>query len=144
MKKLLLMSFVAMAMMVSCSKDDSSSTSSEPATLKGTLWEANQAYNIPILGQGTMEVQLYFKTEDLCRVDIDLPATLQGALSTLGIGDLDSGEYGYTFDGKKVVFDVRDGIELEYKGSTLVYHIPSQYSAISTYIGGTEIVFRQQ
>ena len=91
-----------------------------------------------------MEVQLYFKTEDLCRVDIDLPATLQAALSTLGIGDLDSGEYGYTFDGKKVVFDVSDGIELEYKGSTLVYPIPSQYSAISTYIGGTEIVFRQQ
>lgn len=139
------MTFMAMAMMVSCSKDDDSTTAT-PTTLKGTLWEANQEYNIPMLGSGTIEAQLFFKTEVICRFDVDLPATLLTVLSMAGIdlGDFDSGEYGYTFDGKKVVLDVQEGIELEYKGNTLVYHLPAALSTYSAYLGGSEIVFRQQ
>jgi hypothetical protein len=36
------------------------------------------------------------------------------------------------------------GVEMEYTGNTLVYHIPSQYNMIATYIGGSEVVFYKQ
>ena len=149
MKKILLMTFVSLAMMTfgSCSKDDEggSSGNQEAPTLKGTLWEANQEYDMPYLGSGVIEAQLFFKTDDICRVDVDLPDAIQTLLSTLGMGTFDSGEYGYTFDGHTVVMDIRGGMELEYTGNTLVFHIPSQYaSMVSSYIGGDEIVFYQQ
>ena len=144
MKKILLMTFVSVAMlaMVSCSKDDDSEAA---PSLKGTLWEASVEYsNIPVVGSGSVEAQLYFKTDDFCRVDIDLPATIQVLLGTMGIGNLDSGEYGYTFDGQKVVFSGNNSFELEYTGNTLVYHIPSQYSIVTSYIGSSEVVFHKQ
>jgi hypothetical protein len=146
MKKFLMIAFAFVALLatVSCSKDDDKK--SDPPTIQGTLWESMVDYNVPIVGSGTIEAQLYFKTDNICRVDIDLPATLMAALSMLGGGDLnfDSGEYEYTFDGKKVVFQAAGGIELEYTGNTLVFHIPSQYSSVASIIGINEVVFHKQ
>lgn len=144
MKKILMMAFVSVAMLaaVSCSKDDEKD-SSTPASIKGTLWETTVEYaDVPILGSGSVEAQLYFKSDDICRFDVDLPAAVQMALSTMGVGDLSAGEYGYTFDGKKVAIDAMNGVELEYTGSTLVYRLPSQFNVLASYIGGSEVVFR--
>lgn len=144
MKKILMMAFVSMALLatVSCSKDDDKK--SDPPTIKGTLWEANIDYDVMILGSGSIEVQLFFKNESVCRMDIDFPAALAVALEQLlGHGiDLDSGEYEYTFDGEKVVITLNSQpIELEYTGSTLVFKIPSQYSSIASMAGISEVVF---
>lgn len=151
MKKFLMMAFLSVAMvaMVSCSKDDDEKSTTEPErpSIVGTLWEANVNYNVPIVGSGTIEAQLFFKTDEICRVDIDLPATLQTALSMFGGGDLDldSGEYEYTFDGKKVVFARgTNSVELEYTGNTLVFNIPAQYASVASAIGITEVVFYKQ
>ena len=144
MKKILMMAFVAVAILasVSCSKDDDNNSS---ATLVGTLWVANVEYSdIPILGSGSVEAELYFRTEDVCRFDADLPAMVQMALAAMGINNLEAGEYNYTFDGNKVTVSAMSGVEMEYTGNTLVYHIPSQYNMIATYIGGSEVVFYKQ
>lgn len=146
MKKILMMTFVSMAMLatVACSKDDDKESSAPAPSLTGTLWETQVQYtNVPMLGSGSIDAQLYFKSDDICRFDVDLPAAVQMALNAFGIGDLEAGEYGYTFDGEKVVLAAMNGVELEYTGSTLVYHIPSQLSAIATYIGGSDVVFRK-
>lgn len=147
MKKILLMAFVSAAMMamVSCSKDDDEKQESTPPSLAGTLWEANVTYsNVPVVGSGTIEVQLFFKSEgDVCRVDADLPAMIQTLLAS--IVNLQPGEYPYTFDGEKVMLQLDGSVaELEYTGSTLVFHIPEQYSTIAQYLGGNEVVFNKQ
>ena len=69
---------------------------------------------------------------------------VQMALSTMGINNLEAGEYNYAFDGNKVTISAMSGVEMEYTGNTLVYHIPSQYNMIATYIGGSEVVFYKQ
>lgn len=144
MKRILIMVFASVAMMasVSCSKDDDNKSG---ATLVGTLWVANVEYsNVPLLGSGSVEAELYFRTEDVCRFDADLPAMVQMALAAMGINNLEAGEYNYTFDGNKVTVSAMSGVEMEYTGNTLVYHIPSQYNMIATYIGGSEVVFYKQ
>ena len=146
MKKILMMAFVSMALLAtSCSKDDDKSSSESRPSLQGTLWEANVQYSgIPVIGSGVVEAQLFFKTDEICRFDVDLPATIQMVLSSLGMGNLDAGEYSYTFDGHKVVMNGSITAELEYTGNTLVYHIPSQYSMVTSYLDASEIVFRKQ
>ena len=148
MKKFLMMAFVSLALMAttSCSKDDDKEKEEAPTSLVGTLWEANIAYNdVPMLGSGSIEVQLYFKSEELCRVDANLPPMVQMALSAMGINSLEPGEYPYTFDGEKMVLTVNGSIiEMEYTGNTLVFQIPEQYNAITTYLGGSEVVFYKQ
>jgi len=148
MKKILMIAFVSMAMLatVSCSKDDDKKSDSDRPTIKGTLWEANvQYHDIPYIGSGDLEAQLYFKADDVCHIDIDLPAAIQLILSGMGIGGLDSGDYGYIFDGNKVVIDMGGGMELEYTGSTLVYHIPTSYAVIvGDYLDDMDIVFQKQ
>ena len=128
MKKLLLLAFVSVTMMaaVSCSKDDDKSS----ASLVGTLWVADVNYtDVPMLGSGSIEVQLYFKNESTCRIDADLPATIQMAMSALGIGNL----------------QVSSGsTSLDYTGNTLVFHIPDQYSIVIPYLGGPDVVFNKQ
>lgn len=144
MKKILMVVFASVAMLasVSCSKDDENKSS---ASLVGTLWVANVEYSdVPILGSGSVEAELYFRTESVCRFDADLPAMVQMALSTMGINNLEAGDYNYTFDGNKVTVSAMSGVELDYNGNTLVYHIPSQYNMIATYIGGSEVVFYKQ
>lgn len=141
-----MMAFVSMAMLatVSCSKDDEKST--DTPSLQGTLWEANIDYDVMILGSGSIEAQLFFKSESVCRVDIDFPATLMAVLEQfVGDVDLDSGDYDYTFDGKKVVFTVNgQPVELEYRGTTMVLPIPSRYSTVASMAGISEIVFYKQ
>ena len=141
-----MMAFVSMAMLatVSCSKDDEKST--DTSSLQGTLWEANIDYDVMILGSGSIEAQLFFKSESVCRVDIDFPATLMAVLEQfVGDVDLDSGDYDYTFDGKKVVFTVNgQPVELEYRGDTMVLPIPSRYSTVASMAGISEIVFYKQ
>lgn len=144
MKKLLLLAFVSVTMMaaVSCSKDDDKSS----ASLVGTLWVADVNYtDVPMLGSGSIEVQLYFKNDSTCRIDADLPATIQMAMSALGIGNLQPGDYPYTFDGSKVTLQVSSGsTSLDYTGNTLVFHIPDQYSIVIPYLGGPDVVFNKQ
>jgi len=144
MKKVLLMTFVSVAMMafVSCSKDDDKSS----ASLTGSLWVADVNYtDVPMLGSGTIEVQLYFKNESTCRVDADLPAGIQFALEALGIGNLEPGDYPYTFDGSKVTIQLTtSNVQLDYTGNTLVFHIPDQYSIVIPYLGGSDVVFNKQ
>ncbi len=146
MKKFLSLAFLSVAMIaaVSCSKDDDKKTDSP--SIKGTLWEADVNYtNVPVLGSGTLQLELFFKNETLCRVDADLPAGIQMALAALGIGNLQPGDYPYTFDGTKVTIQIGgSNFELDYTGNTLVFHIPDQYSAVVTYLGGPDVVFNKQ
>jgi hypothetical protein len=67
------------------------------------------------------------------------------AMSALGIGNLQPGEYPYTFDGSKVTLQVSSGsTTLDYTGNTLVFHIPEQYSIVIPYLGGPDVVFNKQ
>ena len=146
MKKILFMAFVSLAMLatVSCSKDDEKSN--DKPSIQGTLWEANIDYDIAVLGSGSIDAQLFFKSDSICRVDIDFPATLVAIIEQfVGSIDLDSGDYDYTFDGKKVVFTVAgQPLELQYTGNTLVLPIPSQYSTVASLAGISEVVFYKQ
>ena len=126
MKKLLLMAFVSVAMLaaVSCSKDKED----EKVSLVGTHWVGTETYSVPIIGSVAITADLRFNTETKCRAEVSL-------VPDMGV-DLPSGEYDYTFDGKKDVVIKTDNslvgdMALEYQGNTMVYTLPSTVASMA-------------
>lgn len=119
MKKILMMVFVSFAMLatVSCSKDKED----EKVSLVGTHWVGTESYSVPILGAVAVSVDLTFTSETKCLTEISI---------TPSVGfDIPSGEYDYTFDGKKTIVIKTDvqllgDLTLEYQGNTLVFNLP--------------------
>ena len=132
MKKILLMAFVSLAMLatVSCSKDKEDEE--QTVSLVGTRWVGTQSFsNIPMIGSIAITVDLKFTTESKCVTDITLTPQIPGV-------DLPTGEFDYTFDGKRYVKIVTGSslvgdLELEYEGNTMIFKLPS---VISSYTGG--------
>lgn len=132
MKKILLMAFVSLAMLatVSCSKDKEDEE--QTVSLVGTRWVGTQSFsNIPMIGSIAITVDLKFTTESKCVTDITLTPQIPSV-------DLPTGEFDYTFDGKRYVKIVTGSslvgdLELEYEGNTMIFNLPS---IISSYTGG--------
>ena len=132
MKKLLLMAFLPMALLmnVSCSKDDEDSVNT---SLVGTSWECVHSFSVPVVGSATLTMNLAFTDESKCHASLVLPDNLDG-------------DFDYTFDGKKVVVLTQnqyiDKLELTYAGdSMLIYAIPENLRSI---LGTSELVFHKK
>ena len=127
MKKIFMMAFVSMAMlaMVSCSKDKED----EKVSLVGTHWVGTETYTgIPVIGSVAITADLTFTSETKCQAEVTL-------VPDMGV-DLPSGEYDYTFDGKKDVVIKTDNslvgdMVLEYQGNTMVYTLPSTVASMA-------------
>lgn len=132
MKKILMMAFVSMALLatVSCSKDKEEDE--KTVSLVGTRWVGTQTFsNIPLIGSIAVTADLRFNSETKCVTDITLTPQIPGV-------DLPTGEFDYTFDGKRYVKIVTGSslvgdLELEYEGNTMIFKLPS---IISSYTGG--------
>ncbi|MBQ3787749.1 MAG: hypothetical protein II849_02955 [Bacteroidales bacterium] len=140
MKKLLLMAFLPMALLmnVSCSKDDEDSVNT---SLVGTSWECVHSFSVPVVGAATLTMNLAFTDESKCHASLVLPDAIAQLLPINLDGDFD-----YTFDGKKVVVLTQnqyiDKLELTYAGdSMLIYAIPENLINI---LGTSELVFHKK
>lgn len=140
MKKLLLMAFLPMALLmnVSCSKDDEDSNT---VSLVGTNWECVHSFSVPVLGSATLTMDLAFTSESKCHASLVLPENIAQMLPINLDGDFD-----YTFDGKKVVVLTQnqyiEKLELTYAGdSMLIYAIPEN---MTTILGTSELVFHKK
>lgn len=140
MKKILLMTFVSVALLatVSCSKDDDKTDS-----LVGTEWECSES--LTVMGfNASFTAQLSFISETMCNFSGSIDA---GALFSQ---ELPARETKYSFDGKKVRFKVEelstllgtDELVLTYNDElrTMTYELPAQVAGT---IGISSLVFHR-
>lgn len=140
MKKILLMAFLPMALLMnfSCSKD--SEDEGETPSLVGTSWQCVHSFSVPIVGAATLTMDIAFTSESVCHATLDLPESIASMLPANLDGDFD-----YTFDGRKLVIatnnSILDKIELTYAESMLIYVIPQNLRNI---LGTSELIFHQK
>ena len=140
MKKMLLMAFLPMVLMmnVSCSKDDDEKNT---ASLVGTEWQCVHSFSVPVIGSATLTMDISFTTASKCHAVLTLPDAIASLLPI----DL-NGDFDYTFDGKKVVVATNnsyiDKLELTYANdSMLIFVIPENLRNI---LGTSELVFHKK
>jgi hypothetical protein len=145
MKKLLMMTFVSLAMLatVSCSKDKDKDNNTTPS-VTGTQWECVHTFSIMSVPL-TITADLDFKTDDMCLVNFELPSTI-AALLPDDMQLPSSGEFGYTFDGSKLVIATENSlignIELDYvNDKMLIWTVPENFRSI---LGTGELVFHRK
>ena len=143
MKKILLMTFVSMAMLaaVSCSKDDEKDNTDNTISLVGTSWQCVHSFSVPVLGSVTLTADLSFTTGETCHIDLTLPSSI----ASLVPFDL-NGDYAYSISGNKVIIDADNNMlgemELEYvNGTMLIWTVPENYRST---LGTSELIFHKK